>query len=118
MTSGRFEWEHINIWGFPYSMKRDSLDSKHFWISHKNKLCRVIKAKFENLQMKNVIGEYSDILMIWGFPHIIEFGMYNTLMVIEKEFNSVNELKSDMRSFSSVEDMNFTSFCNDIFGDG
>ena len=56
--------------------------------------------------------------MIWGFPHIIEFGTYNTLMEVEKRFETVNELKENMRSFNSVSDMDFTSFCNDIFADG
>ena len=81
-------------------------------------LYRVIKAKFTNLQYKNAIGEWSDINSIWGFPHIIEFGMYNTLMVVEKKFDTVKELKKDMQNFNSIEEMDFTSFCNDIFGDG
>lgn len=118
INSGSFEWEHTNIWGFPYYLRCESLNSLHFWIKSGVILYRVIKAKFTNLQYKNAIGEWSDINSIWGFPHIIEFGMYNTLMVVEKMFDTVQELKNDMQNFNSIEDMDFTSFCNDIFGDG
>lgn len=118
ITSGAYKWEHTNVWGFPYNMKCDALNSKHYWIKNGKQLCRVIKAKFTNLQLENAIGEYAEISMIWGFPHIIEFNMYNTLMVVEKRFDTVKELKEDMKTFSSISDMDFTSFCNDIFADG
>ena len=118
ITSGAYKWEHTNVWGFPYNMKCDALNSKHYWIKNGKQLCRVIKAKFTNLQLENTIGEYAEISMIWGFPHIIEFNMYNTLMVVEKRFDTVKELKEDMKTFSSISDMDFTSFCNDIFADG
>ena len=118
ISSGGYEWEHINIWGFPYDMKCDAIESSHYWIKNGKQLCRIIKVKFTNLQYKNTIGEYTKIGMIWGFPHIIEFGTYNTLMVVEKRFDTVKELKEDMKSFNSVSDMDFTSFCNDIFADG
>lgn len=118
INSGSFEWEHTNIWGFPYYLRCESLNSLHFWIKNGVILYRVIKAKFTNLQYKNTIGEWTDINAIWGFPHIIEFGMYNTLMVVEKKFDTVKELKKDMQNFNSIEEMDFTSFCNDIFGDG
>jgi len=78
----------------------------------------VIKARFTNLQLQNTIGEYAEIDMIWGYPHIIELGMYNTLMVVEKRFETVKDLKEDMKIFGSISDMDFTSFCNDIFADG
>lgn len=118
LSSGEYMWEHINIWGFPYPLKCDALESKHYWIRHKKNLCRVIKAKFTNLLLENVTGNFAPITMIWGFPHIIEFGTYNTLMVVEKRFETVKELKEDMKTFNSISDMNFTSFCNDIFADG
>jgi len=73
-------------------MKCDALNSKHYWIKNGKQLCRVIKAKFTNLQLENTIGEYAEIDMIWGYPHIIELGMYNTLMVVEKRFETVKDL--------------------------
>ena len=39
-------------------------------------------------------------------------------MVVEKRFETVKELREDMKTFSSISDMDFTSFCNDIFADG
>lgn len=118
IISGNFEWEHINTWGFPYPMRCEKLKSTHYWIKSNKKLCRIIKAEFTNLQHKNAIDEWTEINSIWGHPHIIEFGMYNTLMVVEKKFDTIEELKENMQHFSSIEDMNFTEFCNDIFGDG
>ena len=103
ITSGAYKWEHINVWGFPYDMKCDALNSKHYWIKNGKQLCRVIKAKFTNLQLKNTIGEYAEINMIWGFPHIIEFNMYNTLMVVEKRFDTVKELASDTTLFTGIQ---------------
>ena len=100
INSGSFEWEHTNVWGFPYYLRCESLNSLHFWIKNGVILYRVIKARFTNLQYKNTIGEWTDINAIWGFPHIIEFGMYNTLMVVEKKFDTVKELKKDMQNFT------------------
>ena len=117
MSYGEYKWEHTNIWGFPYYMKCDALQSSHYWIKDGKKLCRIIKVKFTNLQYKNTIGEYKEIGMIWGFPHIIAFGRYNTLMVVEKQFETVKELKENMRLFNCVSDMDFNAFCNDIFAD-
>ena len=118
LVSGGFKWEHINIWGFPYYLRCEGLNSKHYWIKSHTDYYRIIKARFRKLQYKNTMDEWSDIDSIWGYPHIIEFGMYNTLMVIEKRFDTLKELKEDMKQFNSIKDMDFTSFCNDIFGDG
>ena len=118
IISGSYQWEHINIWGFPYDLRCEGLKSKHYWIKNNDVLCRVIKAKFTKLQYKNAVNNWVNINAIWGFPHIIEFGMYNTLMVIEKRFDTFKDLKEDMKQFKSIEDMDFTAFCNDIFGDG
>ena len=118
INSNSFEWEHINIWGFPYYMRCDGLNSLHYWVKSSEGLFRIIKARFINLQYKNLLGTWMDINSIWGFPHIIEFGTYNTLMVIERKFETVKELKDDIKHFHSYENMDFTSFCNDIFGDG
>lgn len=118
IISGSYQWEHINIWGFPYDLRCEGLKSKHYWIKNNDVLCRVIKAKFTKLQYKNAVNNWVNINAIWGFPHIIEFGMYNTLMVIEKRFDTFKDLKEDMKQFKSIEDMDFTAFYNDIFGDG
>ena len=118
LVSGGFKWEHINIWGFPYYLRCEGLNSKHYWIKSHTDYYRIIKARFRKLQYKNTMDEWSDIDSIWGYPHIIEFGMYNTLMVIEKRFDTLKELKEDMNQLNSIKDMDFTSFCNDIFGDG
>lgn len=118
IISGSYQWEHINVWGYPYDLRCEGLKSLHYWIKNNDILCRVIKANFTKLQYINAVDEWADINAIWGFPHIIEFGMYNTLMVIEKRFDTVKELKEDMKQFNSIEDMDFTAFCNDIFGDG
>lgn len=118
MNTSGFEWVHINIWGFPYYLKCDGLKSLHYWIKSGTDLYRIIKANFTNLQYKNSLDKWTDINAIWGFPHIIEFGTYNMLMVVEKKFETLRELKKDMKQFSSIDDMDFTSFCNDIFGDG
>ena len=118
ISYGEYEWKHINIWGFPYYMKCDAMQTSHYWIKDGKKLCRIIKAKFTNLQYKNAIDEYMKIGLIWGLPHIVEFGTYNTLMEVEKRFDTVKELRENMSSFNSISDIDFTSFCNDIFGDG
>ena len=118
LVSGGFKWEHINIWGFRYYLRCEGLNSKHYWIKSHTDYYRIIKARFRKLQYKNTMDEWSDIDSIWGYPHIIEFGMYNTLMVIEKRFDTLKELKEDMNQLNSIKDMDFTSFCNDIFGDG
>ena len=44
--------------------------------------------------------------------------LYNQLAVEEKRFNRKREAENDRTSFPSARDVDFTEFCNDIFGDG
>ncbi len=113
-----YQWEHFNTYDFIYEMRCDKVKTVHRWIKRRNQYIRVLKAQFTNLQYRSSINdEWCNYNSCWGFPCII-MNEGNTLMVAEKGFNSLEEAQADMASFSSINDVIFTEFCNDIFGDG
>ena len=115
------EWEHLNVWKCPYKMRFQSTEIQQFWFESDNKYIRAMKAKITDLKYEDYKGSWSNIGTMWGFPHIIEVELpytYNRLAVTEKGFDNRAEFECDYEHFLSVQDTDFTEFCNDIFGDG
>lgn len=117
-----YEWVHSNTWEWPYYMKCDKALSSHIWFSCEGKYCRCNQTRFTNLlfgthaEKKRPLGG-----MIWGYPGQIqgEVGnLFNQLYVVEKWFEDKAEAFSDKESFISNPDPDFSSFLDDVFGDG
>lgn len=92
-----------------------------FWFEINDKYVRAMKAKITDLKYEEYNGSWSDIGTMWGFPHIIEEESnctYNRLAIADKGFDNKTEAEIDYEHFLSVQDTDFTEFCNDIFGDG
>lgn len=117
-----YRWDHTNVWGWPYHMRCDTVETQHFWFAAEGYYVRGLMAMFENLQYSGMRDEWIPLDdKFWGFPHIIEESdslMYNTLIVEEKRFTRRKDLKADKDQFATKRDVDFTQFCNDIFGDG
>lgn len=117
-----YQWEHLNTWRWPYYMRCSNVETKHIWIKADGYYARCILARFENLVYKGFRDQWSGVDgAFWGFPHIIELDgrfCYNRLAVEEKRFKCKSDMMEDQESFSLTRDVDFTEFCNDIFGDG
>lgn len=116
LSLDHFQWEHINIWGFPYLMSCDHVETVHIWLKVKGGYVRCLSARFDGLKYDG----YPLESRFWGFPCIIaEDGSvtFNRLAVAEKRFKTLQECQEDLSSFNET-DFDFTEFCNDIFGDG
>lgn len=117
-----FEWDHLNTWKHTYRMRCDTVDTIHLWIQEDDHYKRIMFARFQGLCMESLIGNSWRPLEdgFWGFPMMIiltEQGLINQLAVEEDRFNTETEALEDCRNFST-EKINFTEFCNDLFGDG
>lgn len=44
--------------------------------------------------------------------------LWNRLAVVEKYFDSFEDLQADIEAFAEKPDPEFSRFCDDIFGDG
>lgn len=117
-----YRWDHTNTWGWAYTMRCDTVETQHYWISADGYHARCVVALFENLAYHGVGKEWSRIGdLLWGFPHIIEASgnlVTNTLLVEEKRFSRRKDMFADKEAFMEQRDVNFQEFCNDIFGDG
>lgn len=117
-----YRWEHLNTWRWPYNMKCDVVNTTHFWFSLDGGYRRAVKARFENLQYEGIGGGWHHLDdCFWGFPQIIvneDSVLYNRLAVEEKRFKRKKEAEEDRTGFVLARDVDFTEFCNDIFGDG
>jgi len=114
-------YDHTNMWGFPYIVWWDRIESVHIWIKHKDRYRRCLRTRILNLryntefdgQLKRIDGQ------IWGHPHIIEHAEpfhFNRLYVTEKVFLSEEELKADMDHFDNKPLLK--EWLNNIFADG
>ena len=117
-----YRWEHLNTWRWPYNMKCDMVDTTHYWFALDGVYFRAVKARFKNLRYKDIGDGWTAIDdRFWGFPMMIaaeENYLYNRLAVEERRFNRKRDAEDDRASFPSTRDVDFTEFCNDIFGDG
>ncbi|MGM9601605.1 MAG: hypothetical protein ACI3W5_08525 [Faecousia sp.] len=118
----KHQWEHINIYGFPYNMRCERVDTRHLWLFCDRKYYRYVEARFEKLEYESITGEWNSLdNSFWGYPEVLtsEEGItWNRLAEREKSFNDREETEADWKSFCSNPIPDFTEFCNDIFGDG
>lgn len=59
LVLGEKEWEHINVWGFPYNMRFDRAEVKQLLIKHERKFHRLLCAKISNLCYGAIDGKWS-----------------------------------------------------------
>lgn len=115
-------FEHTNIWGFPYFVWWNKLESVHLWVGEKDKYYRCVRARLTNLQydadedaaMKQSPGE-----QIWGYPHVLEYRYpfhFTRMYVIEKRFDSEAELLEDLRDYKG--EIELSGWLDELFGDG
>ena len=102
-------------------MKCDVVDTTHYWFALDGIYCRAVKARFDNLRYEDIGGGWTAIEdRFWGFPMmIVPDGryLYNRLAVEEKRFKRKKDAEEDRAAFPKTRDVDFTEFCNDIFGD-
>ena len=117
-----YRWEHLNTWRWPYNMRCDCVESRHYWFAAEGYYARCVVARFENLSYDGVAGSRCMVGdMFWGFPHMIECNgkyVFNMLIVEEKRFKRKKDFLKDKAEFAENRDVDFREFCNDIFGDG
>ena len=78
-------------------------------------------AVFENLEMENAIGMWHSIKHSWGLPQVLCFEqtrVYNRLAIIEKSFQTKQEMEKDYEEFLKNPAPVLVEVCNEIFGDG
>jgi len=121
-TLGPRRWDHINIWGFPNPLRYESVDVTFYSISEKDRYSRCLMAQFQNLVIESINSRWHPLAEVtWGHPHIIEWEgtcTYNQLAVAESHFEKHIDLLEDFNRFEIPDAVDFTEFCNDIFGDG
>ena len=117
-----YRWEHLNTWKWPYNMKCDCVETRHYWIKADGYYARCVTARFEGLAYEGFAGSWMNADGgFWGFPHMIEVNgrfCFNRLAVEEKRFKRRKDLLEDKSAFPIARDVDFSEFCNDIFGDG
>ena len=121
-----YSWEHINFWGFPYGMKCDGYDIKTIWCEINNSFYRMYDISMKNLEYNapGLSDNYKPLGMYLGHPHLFSFEnkndahiMKTNLFIPEKIFDSEKGLKEDVEKYKP-HNIDFRTFCNEIFADG
>lgn len=115
-------WTYLNTWGSPYSLRCDSVTAELLWLKTSEDICRAVKARLRNLQYEGSTGQWHPLADgFWGFPHMVEAEngcIWTRLAVKEMNHSLRKTAEEDMASFQSVQDVDLTGICQDIFGDG
>jgi len=118
------EWEHTNIWGFPYRMKFDKAHIEQALVSHKGKYYRCIRAYMKNLAYETSSGDWREKKEgFWGNASVLDvsqlpdggFCFNNLLYVVEDVYDNLAEADEPMLEESMVK---FNTICDEIFADG
>ena len=115
-------YEHTNIWGYPYFVWWDRLESVHLWIGSKDKFLRCVRARMKNLKYdtdEDAAMIQSPGEQIWGYPHVLEYRHpfhFNRMYVIEKRFDSEKEMINDLESYDGGIEL--SGWLDELFGDG
>lgn len=121
---GTSEWEHINVWGFPYKMRFDHANVKQLLIEHEKQYYRLLRAKFTNLCYESVIGTW--VLAadgFWGHGCLLDVKhlpggsvTLESLLYMEQDhFENASDADDLMLDPSKVF---FDRICDEIFADG
>ena len=115
-------WEHRNIWGYPQNLRCKSVESKHLWIQDGDDFCRVLFARFTDLENEGITGEWRRVgEILWGYPKMLDYKppyIQNRLAEVEVAYETLKEAETDWEAFRREPNPIFDSFCDDIFGDG
>jgi len=118
-------YNHTNIYGFPYDVGYDKGKLTKYLFKFQKKYFVAYRLSLDSPRVEE--EEFKPIYLIdrfWGFPGLIkkvrqgekklDFTIENTLLEIEKRTNNLSEAEKIFLS----EDLDFSDFFNDIFGDG
>lgn len=122
---GATEFEHENIWGYPYYTKNDGIKGKlylgkaeeRFFIFYNVEIKNLRYALFEDdTDWKKLDGGF------WGYPHQLKvtkvsggFAVKTILCPLESMMENEKEARE---RFKTLENINLKNFLDDCFGDG
>ena len=123
LVLGEKEWEHINVWGFPYKMHFDCAKVQQLLIEHEKRIHRLIRATFTNLCYESVIGTWSPADHFWGHGCLLDIQanadgsitLSSLLYMEQDQFENASEADDLMLDPDKVF---FDRICDEIFGDG
>lgn len=118
-------WKHTNIWGSIYTLRCQSCQSHHIWLSYNGIFYRCIQAEFTGLHVLMKTGKrwlaVDRQRQIWGNPEALWVDgdrVIGGLYVLEKVLDSMEAVQQDWDAFQQNPQPIFTEICNEIFGDG
>lgn len=115
-------WHHTNTWGYDHTLWCKSASTHHIWIEADGYFVRVVKAAFNTLQLQADNDLWTPLgHNFWGHPKILctnKGSVFNRLAVEETRFENRDAAVSNFVRFYEEKDMDFSEFCNEIFGDG
>ena len=123
LSIGATFWEHTNTWGFTYKMKCESALLSQIILKYERKYCRCLRVWFNNLCYADNRENWTPVTSWWGHRDLMlnyhipggGFKLNNVLYLLDKQYDTLEEA---VDSLTKPEELCFTSFCNEIFGDG
>lgn len=115
-----FFYEHTNVWGFPYFIRADRMESELVYLRRGLKFMRYVKATLDK-PLYGTEQEHCDSPLngnFWGHPGILCYDnskLSNQVMFCDRFFETEDEMRKDILA---PADIDFTEFFSDVFGDG
>lgn len=124
LTLGEKEWEHINVWGFPYTMRFDRAEVKQILIKYEGKFHRLLRATISNLCCGAMDGKWVPAKSgFWGHGCLLDvqeesdgsFSLNSLLYMKQDQFDRASDADDLMLDPDKVF---FDRICDEIFADG
>lgn len=123
MRISSHQWEHTNVWGFPYLMRFASADVSQIIISHNSLYYRCIRAVFTDLQYEGMTGKWTALGdLIFGNDCVLDVRsktgktfFENILYVVEDFSIDKNDLSAKM---SDQKKIIYKGIIDEVIGDG
>lgn len=122
LTLSFYQWPHTNIWGCIYSLRCSKVTAELRWLACEKDCFCSLMADFKDLEWSDETGVWYPVEEEpWGTAHLLCFEknhVRNRLAVPQKHFDSLQKLEEDHQRFLCQPSVDFSSFCEEIFGDG
>lgn len=117
------EWTHMNVWDCAYLLHADLIVAIQVLLKHGKSYVRAVRPFMKGLRCNtpediDSLGWLALKDNFWGFPHMLisdDHGIESRLLLAEQVYNDLDSAVGDLNNVALLD---YSSFCDEIFGDG
>ena len=117
-------WEHINVWGYPYTLKTTHAEVLRVAVRYHEKNCIFCRACFHDLSYETSENRWHRLDgCFWGNEWVMQvcpqvedhYTVSNLLFIMEAQYDTEEQMMAALSDDSTIQ---FEEIMNEVFGDG